>query len=317
VAAPLVAVVGPTASGKSALALRIAGERSGEIVSCDSLQVYRGFDIGSAKATAEERSAVPHHLLDVADPGEPFSAADYARLARAALQGIRSRGRLAVVAGGTGLYLRALLEGLFEGPGRDDAFRLRLERIAERFGDERLHRTLARVDPEAAGRIRARDRVRVVRALEVFRATGQPITERHRSGAEPLRGFRTLVVGLDPGRALLQSVVEARTREMLDRGLVEEARALLARGVSPDRGPLRAIGYRQAVAVARGEITVEAAERAIVTETMRFAKRQMTWFRHQADVRWFHETDAALAGLRDWLDGGEATGREGSAGPTP
>jgi tRNA dimethylallyltransferase len=303
VAAPLVAIVGPTASGKSALALRIAGERSGEIVSCDSLQVYRGFDIGSAKATAEERSAVPHHLLDVADPGEPFSAADYARLARAALEGIRSRGRLAIVAGGTGLYLRALLEGLFEGPARDDAFRRRLDRIAERFGDGRLHRILARVDPEAAGRIRPRDRVRVVRALEVFRATGQPITEWHRSGKEPLRGFRTLVVGLDPGRALLRNAVEARTREMLGRGLVEEARALLARGVCADRGPLRAIGYRQAVAVARGELSVEEAERAIVTETLRFAKRQMTWFRHQADVLWFREAEAALAGLRDWLDG--------------
>jgi tRNA dimethylallyltransferase len=316
VAAALVAIVGPTASGKSALALRLAAERWGEIVSCDSLQVYRGFDIGSAKATVAERAAVPHHLIDVADPGEPFSAADYARLARAALEGIRSRGRLAIVAGGTGLYLRALLEGLFEGPGRDEAFRRRLGRVAERFGDERLHRMLARVDPRAAGRIAPRDRVRVVRALEVFRATGRPITEGHRSGAEPLRGFRTLVVGLDPGRAALRKAVETRARAMLERGLVEEVRALLARGVPAHRGPLRAIGYRQAVAVARGELTEEAAERAIVTETLRFAKRQMTWFRHQTDVTWFPEAEAALAGLREWLDG-EGRGREGAPEPHP
>ena len=301
-AAPLVAVVGPTASGKSALALRLARDRSGEIVSCDSLQVYRGLDIGSAKPTPQERAEVRHHLVDVADPDEPFSAATYARLARAAVADIAARGRLPVVAGGTGLYLRALLQGLFEGPSRDEALRGRLEGVADRFGDARRHRLLARVDPEAAARIRPRDRVRVVRSLEVYYATGRPISEGQRGGAEPLRGFRPLVLGLDPDRAALRKAVEERTRDMLARGLVEEARALVERW-GPGLRPLRSIGYRQAVAVVRGEMSREEAERAIVTETMRFAKRQRTWFRHQQpDVAWFATADeahaAALRGLR-------------------
>ncbi|HSD29879.1 MAG TPA: tRNA (adenosine(37)-N6)-dimethylallyltransferase MiaA [Vicinamibacteria bacterium] len=300
-AAPLVAVVGPTASGKSALALRLARAHAGEIVSCDSLQVYRGLDIGSAKATPEERAGVRHHLVDVADPDEPFSAAAYARLARAALVDIAARGRLAIVAGGTGLYLRALLQGLFVGPSRDEALRRRLEGLAERFGEARLHRLLARVDPEAAGRIRPRDRVRVIRALEVYRLTGRPISEGQRGGAEPLRGFRGLVVGLDPDREALRQAVRARTREMLSRGLIEEAGGLLER-YGPHLQPLRSIGYRQAVAVVRGEMTTEEAEASIVTETMRFAKRQRTWFRHQQpEVVWFARADDALAAALRWL----------------
>ncbi|HEX9188316.1 MAG TPA: tRNA (adenosine(37)-N6)-dimethylallyltransferase MiaA, partial [Vicinamibacteria bacterium] len=242
------------------------------------------------------------HLLDVADPGASFSAAEYARLARGALAGIRERGRLPIVAGGTGLYLRALLQGLFEGPSRDDALRARLERLAERFGDARLHRLLERVDPAAAARIPPRDRVRVVRALEVFAATGRPITEGHRAGSAPLQGFLPFVVGLDPGREALRHAVEERTRGMLARGLVAETRGLLALGLAEDRGPLAAIGYRQAVALVRGRLSEEAAEREIVTETMRFAKRQRTWFRHQAEVAWFPGEDAALAAIRAWLD---------------
>jgi tRNA dimethylallyltransferase len=283
-------------------------------VSCDSLQVYRGLDIGSAKPTAEERADVPHHLLDVADPREAFSAAAYARLARVALSGIAARGRLPVVAGGTGLYLRALLQGLFEGPSRDEGVRRRLEALAERFGDARLHRALARVDPEAAARIRPRDRVRVVRALEVRRVSGRPISEQQRGGAEPLRGFRTLVVGLDPDRDELRKAVEARTRDMLARGLVEEVRGLLGRGCGAELRPLQAIGYRQAVAVARGEMSVPEAEAAIVTETMRLAKRQRTWFRHQPPaVEWFRRADDALAAVLRWLDEAPA-GRPGEGG---
>ena len=302
-AAALVAIVGPTASGKSALALRLARERGGEIVSCDSLQVYRGLDVGSAKATSAERAEVEHHLLDVADPGDVFSAADYARLARAALDGVRARGRLPIVAGGTGLYLRALLVGLFEGPARDEAVRRRLEGLADRFGDPRLHRLLGRVDPVAAARISPRDRVRVVRALEVYRATGRPLSEQQRQGAEPLRGYATLVVGLDPGREALRAAIEARTRQMLEQGLIEEVRGLLSRGMDPLARPLQAIGYRQAVSVLRGEMTVQEAEGAIVTATLRFAKRQMTWFRHQADVRWFARAERAHEAVLAWLDG--------------
>ena len=290
---PLIAIVGPTASGKSDLGLRLAEECGGEIVSCDSLQVYRGLDIGSAKPTAEERRRVPHHLLDVVDPDEPFSAAEYARRARSALIEIAARGRLPLVVGGTGLYLRALLQGLFAGPSRDLDLRGRLESLARRFGEGRLHRLLARVDPEAAGRIRPRDRVRVVRALEVYCKTGRPISEHQRPAAEALQGYRTIIVGLRPERAALRAAVERRTRQMLGLGLLDEVRALLARGYAAELRPLRAIGYRQAVAVVRGEMSPADAERSIVTESLRLAKRQMTWFRHQARVAWFPEPESA------------------------
>jgi len=301
----LIAVVGPTGAGKSALALRLARERGGEIVSCDSLQVYRGLDIGSAKATPEERRAVPHHLLDVVDPDEEFSAAEYARRGRAALLDIAGRGRLPIVAGGTGLYLRALLQGLFAGPSRDLALRRRLEAIAERYGDPRLHRLLARVDPEAAKRLPVGDRLRVVRALEVFRATGRPISEHHRAPGDPLGGFVSLLVGIKPARPALRLAVEERTRDMFARGLLDEVRGLLARGYAPELGPLRAIGYRQAVAVTRGELARAEAERDIVSDTLRLAKRQMTWFRHQASVAWCPDLDTAYAAAVAWLDRAE------------
>jgi tRNA dimethylallyltransferase len=302
VTARLVAIVGPTASGKSALALRLAAERGGEIVSCDSLQVYRGLDVGSAKPTPEERRAVAHHLIDVVDPDAAFSAADYARLGRAALADVAGRGRLPLVVGGTGLYLRALLEGLFEGPSRDEDLRLRLTRLAERFGDARLHRVLGRVDAAAAARIHPRDRVRVVRALEVFRATRRPISEHHSTEARPLTGFTVLTLGLLPSREALRLAVEQRTRAMLEGGLIEEVRSLLERGYAPELRPLRAIGYRQAVDVVAGRTTVAQAERDIVTETMQYAKRQRTWFRHQSAVVWCPDPEVARSRALEWLD---------------
>jgi len=300
VASALIAVVGPTAAGKSALALRLAREHGGEIVSCDSLQVYRGLDIGSAKALPEERASVPHHLIDVVEPDALFSAADYARLAREAIAGIRARGRLPIVAGGTGLYLRALVQGLFEGPARNEALRARLERLAERFGDARLHRLLGRVDSKAAERTHPNDRVRIVRALEVYCLTGRPITAQHDERRPALEGPR-LLVGLCPDRGALRKAVEARTRQMLERGLFEEVRGLLARFGEPLPRPLGAIGYRQAVAVLRGKLEPSEAEQSIVTETMRFAKRQMTWFRHQAPVSWFEDPEAAHGFAAGWL----------------
>ena len=304
-APPLIAVVGPTAAGKSALALRLAREHGGEIVSCDSLQVYRGLDIGSAKATPEERASVPHHLIDVVEPDAVFSAADYARRAREAVAAIRARGRLPIVAGGTGLYLRALLHGLFEGPSRDAALRARLERMAARFGDARLYRLLRRVDPRAAERTHPNDRVRLVRALEVYALTGRPISSQHGESGPVLEGPQ-LLLGLAPERGRLRKAVEERTRRMLERGLLEEVRGLLARFGEPPPRPLGAIGYRQAVAVLRGALAPDAAEQLIVTETMRFAKRQMTWFRHQAEgVRWFEDPEAAHDFAAGWLRAAE------------
>jgi tRNA dimethylallyltransferase len=318
VAPPLVAIVGPTAAGKSALGLRLARARGGEVVSCDSLQVYRGLNIGSAKATRSERGLVPHHLLDVVEPTEAFSAAEYARLAREALADLRSRGKLPVVVGGTGLYLRALLQGLFAGPSRDDALRARLEAMADRFGTPRLHRLLARVDPRAAARIQAADRVRIVRALEVFRATGEPISRRQERGAPGLEGFDVLLLGLDPDRGELRGRVEERTRTMLAAGLVEEVRGLLARGLRPDARPLASIGYRQALSVVRGEMTPEEAETAIVRDTMRLARRQMTWFRHQAEVTWFRAAEEAFEAAVAFVDGrGSLRPGDGPAPLTP
>jgi tRNA dimethylallyltransferase len=295
----LIAIVGPTAAGKSALALRLALAHGGEIVSCDSLQVYRGFDVGSAKPTPEERRLVRHHLIDVADPRDAFSAADYARLAREALSVIRDSGRLPLVVGGTGLYLRALLRGLFAGPARDEALRARLEAMADRYGMKRLHRWLAAVDPAAAARIEPADRVRVVRALEVFRKTGRSLSSHHESGSQSLQGFDVRVLGLAPAREDLRKAVEARTRAMLAGGLVEETRGLLAR-YGPDLRPLKAIGYRQAAAVVAGTLGADAALRDIVKETMRYAKRQMTWFRHQERVAWCADAAEAESLAASW-----------------
>ena len=299
-AALLIGVVGPTASGKSALGLALARASGGEIVSCDSLQVYRGLDVGSAKPTRAEQAAVRHHLIDVVDPDQGFTAAEYARRAREAIADIAARGRRPFVVGGSGLYLRALLTGLFAGPSRDEALRQRLERLAGRFGDARLHRVLRRVDPEAAARIEVRDRVRVIRALEVFRATGRPLSEAHRAGSDALAGFDVRLLGLNPPREVLRAAVERRTDAMLAGGLIEETRAVLARHPEGVR-PLEAIGYRQAVAVLRGELEVAAARRDIVKETMRYAKRQMTWFRHQAQVEWCASADEAYARAASWM----------------
>jgi tRNA dimethylallyltransferase len=302
VAAPLlIAVVGPTASGKSALGLALARAYGGEIVSCDSLQVYRGLDVGSAKATPEERAAVPHHLLDVVDPDQDFSAADYASLARAVVADIVARGRLPIVVGGTGLYLRALVRGLFAGPARDPALRERLQALGERYGDPRLHRLLRHVDRAAAERIEARDRIRVIRALEVFFRSGRTLSRFFQEGAEPLKGVAVRVLGLAPPRDQLRAAVVARTDAMFARGLLTEVEGLLAK-YPEDVRPLRAIGYREAVAVVRGLATEDSARRDIVVSTMQYAKRQMTWFRHQEAATWCAFPEAALTQAALWRE---------------
>jgi tRNA dimethylallyltransferase len=298
----LIAIVGPTGAGKSAVALATAHRLGGEIVSCDSLQVYRGLDIGSAKPTRLERAAIPHHLLDVVEPDEDFSAAAWLALAKVAIRQIEDRGGVPIVVGGTGLYLRALVRGLFEGPARDVAFRERLEGISARHGRARLHRVLRAVDPDTARRIAPADQVRVIRALEVFRATGRRMSAHHAMTRPGLPGHELRVFGVSPSREVLRERVVRRTDQMLEAGLLDEVQGLLARGLSPTLRPLQAIGYRQAILALREGHDGAALRRAIVTATMQYAKRQSTWFRHQAEVSWFPDGPAAAAAAQAWFE---------------
>jgi len=240
-----VILLGPTGSGKTALSLAIAERFGGEIVICDSVAVYRGMDLGTAKPSVEERGRVPHHLIDVADPDEPFTAGEYSRRARAALHEIAGRGRLPVVTGGTGLYLRALTEGLFAGPARHDDLRERLRASAARRGGSWLHRILSRLDAGSASRIHANDESKLIRAIEVCLAAGRPMSEV--LARDPLTGFRLLRIGLNPPRAELYERLNERCKEMFAAGMVEETRGLLA-GYGPVKA-LDSLGYRQARSV--------------------------------------------------------------------
>jgi len=284
--APLVAIVGPSGSGKSELALRMAEVWPAEIVNCDSLQIYRHFDIGTAKLGEGERAGVPHHLIDVAEPDELFTAGDYARRARPLLREIVQRGRLPLVVGGTGFYLRALLEGLFVGPERDESLRERLkEREARRPGS--LHRVLSRLDARSAERIHPRDVNKLIRALEVCLVTQRPLSALHAEGREPLRGFRPLKIGLNPPREALHARLDARCRRMFAGGLLEETERILAMGYSPASKPFESLGYSQALRHLKGKLGLEEAVALTQRDTRRYAKRQMTWFRREADIEWF------------------------------
>ena len=278
-------VLGPTASGKSELAIQIALAVNGEIVNCDSLQIYCGFDIGTAKVPEAARRGVPHHLIDVASPVQLFSAGEYARLAREALGQIIGRGRTPVVVGGTGFYLRALLEGLFPGPARDETIRADLERRERKRGGS-LHRILSRLDPVAARRIHANDKNKIIRALEVRLLERLPISEVFERGREPLREFRPVKIGLNPPRPLLYQRLNDRARRIFDAGLVDETRALLLTGVPRDAKPLASLGYKQALALLEGTMTRDQAVASTQLETRRYAKRQLTWFRKEPNVRW-------------------------------
>lgn len=280
---PLVVILlGPTGSGKTALSLQLAQRFHGEIVSCDSVAVYRGMEIGSAKPTPEERARVPHHLIDVATPDTPFTAGDYSRAARAALGNITARGRLPIVTGGTGLYLRALTEGLFVGPRRQEELRSRLQTSLQKHGQNWLHRILARLDSRSAARIHANDTPKLIRAIEVCLAARQPMSQVLRR--DPLAGYRLLRIGLNPPRAALYERLNRRCAAMFAAGLVEETRALLERF-----GPVKALdslGYRQALAVVRGEQDLPRARAAAQQGHRNYAKRQLTWFRREPDVHW-------------------------------
>jgi tRNA dimethylallyltransferase len=287
--APLVVVAGPTAGGKTALALALAERFSGEIVSCDSVAVYRGMEIGTAKPTLDERARGPHHLVDILEPDQPCTAGDYSRLAREAIAGITERGRLPIVAGGTGLYLRALLDGLFHAPPRHESLRERLRQRAQsadkRHGPAHLHSVLARLDPAAAGQIHANDTPKLIRAIEVTLAARQPITRQWERGRDPLTGFRILRLGLNPPRAELYMRINRRAAEMFDSGLVEETQMLVARYGYECR-PLNSLGYAQAVAVLRNEITRDEAVAQAQQGHRNYAKRQLTWFRKDSAIHW-------------------------------
>lgn len=278
-------VLGPTGSGKSELAIWIAQAVGGEIVNCDSLQVYRGFDIGTAKVPLAERQGIPHHLIDVIDPAQLFTAGDYARLAEAALREIAGRGRIPVVAGGTGFYLRALLDGLSPGPSRDEMLRKRLE-LREENRPGSLHRILQRLDPTAAGRIHPNDKNKTMRAVEVRLIEGRPLSALFERGRAPLTGFRPIKLGLDPPRELLNARLNARTQALFERGLVDEVRQLLAAGISSGAKPFESLGYKQALQVVEGSLGLEQALESTRLETRQYAKRQLTWFRKEQGVYW-------------------------------
>lgn len=299
---PLAAVVGPTGSGKSELAIKLAEQFRGEIVNCDSVQVYRCFDIGTAKLSPAERRGIPHHLIDVADPDESFTAGEYARRARQILSEIAARGHLPLVVGGTGLYLRALVDGLFLGPARDEGLRRRLaEREARRPG--LLHRLLCRLDPDAAARIHPADRHKLVRALEVCLLTGRRLSQWLANGRDALAGFRVLKIALNPPRAELYRRLDERCARMFEQGLIEEVRRILAMGYRETIKPLQSHGYRQALQVLKGELEPRKALYYAQRNTRRYAKRQWTWFRHEPGVVWLNgfghqpETQCAAADL--------------------
>jgi tRNA dimethylallyltransferase len=301
---PLIAILGPTASGKSALGVSLAAHFRGEVVVCDSTQLYRGFDIGTAKLSVAERRGIPHHLIDVLNPNEDATAGGYRQLALSVLDDLRRRKRLPVFTVGTGLYLRALLEGLADVPQRSEELRERLRASAEAHPSGYLHRILKRFDLEAAQKIAPADEQKLVRAVEVCLLAHKPISEVHRSGRMRLKGWRVLKIGLTPPRERLHELINARTDLMLKRGWLREVEVLTKSGLNEEVKPFDFIGYRELLAVLRGEIPLEQARERTQQATRRYAKRQVTWFRKETDVRWFSGfgDDANLtAAVLEWL----------------
>jgi tRNA dimethylallyltransferase len=285
---PLVAIVGPTASGKSALGVWLAERLGGEVIACDSTQLYRGFDIGTAKPSREERRGVAHHLLDVLEAGEEATAGGYREWAIHVLEELRARKKLAIFTVGTGLYLRALLEGLADVPQRSEELRERLRASAAKHGPGYLHGVLKKMDAESAGKIAAADEQKLIRAIEVCLLTKKPLSEVHRTGRKPLEGWHAVKIGLAPEREKLYERVHARTEAMLANGWLAEVKGLLDSGVPENAKGFDFIGYRELRAVLRGEMKIESARAAIQQATRRYAKRQMTWFRRESGVTWLH-----------------------------
>jgi tRNA dimethylallyltransferase len=286
-AAKVLAVLGPTASGKTALGLALAERYGGEVINCDSTAVYRGFDIGTDKPPIETRRGIPHHLIDIADPSEVYTAAHFARDAARVIGEIHGRRRLPILIGGTGFYYRALTRGLFPGPGADEALRGRLNHVAQRRGVERLHRMLQRADPESAARIMPRDQKRLVRALEIYLATGRPLTDHFSETASLIADCDVIAVALRLPAAVTAERVARRVDDQFARGIVDEVRGLLARGVPPGARPFGGLVYRQVMDMLRG-MRDEAATRALIAqENRRYARRQLIWFRKEPNLVWF------------------------------
>ena len=301
----VVAILGPTATGKSALALSVAERYGGEIVNCDSTAVYRGFDIGTDKVPLAARRGIPHHLIDIVDPCDDYTAAQYARDAAQTIREIQRRGRTAIIAGGTGFYYRALTRGLFPGPGRNAALRTRLESIANRRGASFLHRMLARFDRESSRRIQPRDVKRVVRALEVFLLTGRPLTAHFANTRSEIPELDVLPIGLRVPLHLTWDRVTRRVEQQFEHGLLEEIRRLLAEGVPEDARPFGGLVYRQALEHLRG-VRDEPSTRALIAQqNRRYARRQLIWFRKEPNLRWFDgpgESVATIDAVSRFLD---------------
>jgi len=301
----VVAVLGPTASGKSALALAMAARFGGEIINCDSTAVYRGFDIGTDKVSDADRRGIPHHLIDVADPTEIYTAAHFARDAARLIREIHARGRLPILVGGTGFYYRALTRGLFPGPGGDDLLRSRLDEIANRRSTVFLHRMLQRVDPPSAFRILPGDRKRLIRALEVFFLTGRTLTAHFADTVSPIAGMRVLAVALRIESALTAERVARRVDQQFARGLLDEIRGLLASGLPETARPFGGLVYRQALEHLHGVRDEAATRELIARENRHYARRQLIWFRKEPDLEWFEgpgESPATIAAVERLLE---------------
>lgn len=293
--APLVVIVGPTASGKSALGIALAKEFSGEIIACDSTQLFRGFDIGTAKPSLAERQGIPHHLIDVLNPDEPSTAGGYRERAEKVLADLMSREKLPILTVGTGLYLRALLEGLPELPQRSEEIRERLRKSACEHGPGHLHTMLAKLDAETAAKIAPADEQKIIRAIEVCLLARKPLSEVHRTARKPLFGWRAVKIGLQPPRDALKERIDSRTDTMIAAGWLEEVRGLVAKNLPENAKPFDFIGYRELRAVSQNRVSLEEAKLAIRQSTRQYAKRQLTWFRREAGVHW-------LAGFGDYAD---------------